>query len=828
MAYVFQVLLNYPRTELLKDSWALSRLASAVKPGVLLPTVGVVKPGKLSDDMWREPNTGVFMLAPLPMTPQYFESNLSDLWQLALSSWRYANGFLERIKNGDGTQINAMSPKRASANAQAVEISVALALIAKAAEFNGRLRWVLETKDPLKPNEGWSVWVYPPGSYTDRAIDYMLIAFGGRYILHIKMNGTASLHVNQGTSADPAWIEAVEFKYSGGGVDHGKPFQITVIPWGFDYISFMFSQNSSPKEKSKTANKSSKTNTFLYSVNEYEGRWPEYDSVTTQWVKTLQAPLSVAIRTVNFQYEFAFARVRYPEDSFLLVTPDILPEVKPHATPEALVRGFTANEGDSSSSSGMQPAILDSDGTDWNPETDQEVTLRVIFTSSENQVYTPELWSYDLDLPPLTHTPEWTELDVSEYVQYLRFERGVDPDVSVADVKLEIPPEYANILRPSGPLRILASGEPIFDGYVVDKHPTLEGPLALLSVQMECRDMWVRLNEKRVSDYKFLDGLKLLDLIKAMIRKSGWLEEDIEVDDPDEILANLEIGNFFDPNDQKAINGDSSIGDALREILKTYASRPIRVRFVGDKWKIYMAPSYDQGTPPTKKFFLKSELITVPAAPPPVDEDRFENSQYYILSNPEFTSGKVNFNGLEATGVTTTGGGSEKVQSLIPWAYADPDSVNDPDNFWFVGRPIPKRLAPPEFVTPQTQDELDILARTHWDRYRHERPLLEFLGEWQPEIDCDDFIWVIGVNPSGERVSYGAYRIDNISVELDMDRQKIENPDYEPEEPGSQEFIWPDGDGRWAMMANYTCVYVGPAEDEDTLMFTTMLPEDVA
>ncbi len=329
------------------------------------------------------------------------------------------------------------------------------------------------------------------------------------------------------------------------------------------------------------------------------------------------------------------------------------------------------------------------------------------------------------------------------------------------------------------------------------RQPTLSGPLVVNEDQVSARDMWLRLNEYFVTDYQFLDGLNLLDVIQALIRRCGFLQAEISVYDPGDYLASIEFGGFSDPNDQKGINTEASVGDVLRDLLKLYTPLPIRVRWVNGLWLIYLAPQYDPNTPPTIRFYLESSLSEYVQ-----DADRYAAYEYKIKSYPEWTIEEPDFNALIVRGATTTGNEAEAIEAVIPAIKSDARSVLDPLSPDFMGRVKTKIMGPPE-VTASSQAELDRQARAYWDQNRRKPAILEFAGEWQPEIDVDQFIWVIGIDPDGYRVSYGAYRIEmiDVSIERDFDSRG-----------GS--------DSRWSYEGNYTCVYVGSATDVDTPMFT--------
>ena len=805
MASQIQILKKFPRTELLQEGWAKSRLASSITPSKLNPDTGIYEEGTLPAKLWREPNTGVIMLRPTPLIPEFWEDSTYDSAHMALAKWNFNESSGGETGLMDVPQNDSIHTKRGSATSELIELLIEAAITSILTSVGSEMKWVMQSKDPLIINEGWSVWVHPPGIYTDRAADYMMISFGEKYVLHLKMNGTASLWVNVGTMSSASWVEKTSFQYSGGGVDHNKPFQITVIPFGYEYISFQFSQSNEPAKKTNAGVKTKGTNSYLYEISKHEGSEAvEYDSDTNQWVKTKQGKLAVALRRDQWQYGFAFSKVRYPSTETLTTIPEQIPEVNPYNDPQTLFRGFYGQESADSSITHLSSSFVNQEDAAWNKSVDKQLVMKIRFDSSVDNIYTPELWSYDLEVPEETHTPDWTPEDLSAKWTSLRFQRSVDPDVCVSEFRIEND-NFDELFTGWGPVRIKYGTTVVFDGYIYRKQPTIEtifgmnqGTTRALSTSAySCRDMWLRLNEKYIPDFTFLDGLGLLDTIKKLIKRCGFLEDDIEVVDPESILASLTFEGFSDPNDQKGINQDGTVGDILRDILRYYGPLPIRIRPVDGKWKIYLAPQYDSGTPPAKIFQTFKEPSTT-------DSDRWAAGIYYIQSNPEFTVEEPFFNGLIARTSKGSADGAEGIQSVIPCGKTD-NGIADDTAFWFVGRAKLKIVAPPEITVAQSQIELAKLARFYYDRNSRTKAILEFMGEWTDDIDVDDFIWVQGYNDVSEKVSYGAYRIETIDVESRLDLSTH--------------------DTRFSFQASYTCIYVGEASVEDGIqMWTDKLP----
>lgn len=808
MSAVIQILLNQPRRELLKPGWAKSRTAWAMLPATFSTPDGKYVEGQLPKELWREPNKGVIMLKPSPLKAEYWEDTTWSTFRLGLSSFNFSGTqVLELASNG------SLLLKRASPTSPIVEYTADIATAALLLLMQTDMINFMTTKTALAVNEGWATWVHPPGIYTDRATDYLVVKWAERYALHFRMNGTASVWVNQGTPPVPVWVEKTTFSISGGSIDHTRPFQVTVIPWGRQYITFVFSQTKLGGPTLLSSTIVHAESTYLYDIGKYEGP-TTYDSISQQYVKTKQGNLSVCGRRYLYQYGFAFSRIRYSSSGTLNVFPEKLPEVLDQTgqDPSVTGRGYFGQISGASATN-LTVSFVNEDNTAWDKTTDKNLVTRFVLAATTDKLYTPELWSEDIEITEATHTPGWTPVDVSDRWNYVRFQITTEPDVALAEFKLEDTPSYASLLHGWGPVRIKVDGYNVYDGYIYSRHPTLERMIdnsgtagapktkAIMLTQVSCRNLWVRLNECLVSDWTFLDKSGILTTIKKLIKHAGFTDADIVVTDPDGYLAALEFEGFVDPNDQKTFNQDGNVGDALREIIKWFGIRPIRVRPINGQWHVYLAPQYT-GTNPTVSFMLKNLDYSQSMA------TRWAANNYGIISNPEWAIEEPEFNGLICRSSDGTGDDGRAVQSVIPAILADPLSLSDPSYFRFMGRAKYKIVAPPEITLAQTQAELDKLARVYWDRNANHKGILEFRGEWSKDIDVDMFIWVKGVNDIGNKVSYGAYRIDSINVETQTD---IASASY---------------DTRWKHEADYTCVYVGSASDGTYPMFTTELPPE--
>lgn len=816
MASNVKIEFKVPRNEIGVPSFRKTRLASTIQPLQWTPNPSVpgsikaVK-GSLPDDLWREPHTGVIMMRPLPLHAEYYGSRFAGgglLGVQGVSDWNFNPLNIVNELHGIGVRLRTGRISIASAY---IEYLVDASIMAILNQWGSTMVPMFTTKTPLEKNQGWSMWVHPNGIFNDRAVDYMAVHFGGRYTLRLRLNGTASLNALIGydpDTGDAIWSEKAQFKYADSGVEHGQPFQITCVPFGFDYIAFVFTKANEPEKAARSSLNVGDKNVFLYKIWDKEDIAQTFDEATKQWIKYNSHNVTISVVKNLYNHTFQFARNYFPTDAVSIYAwPESMNEPIPGVVPTVQSYGFEPGNGLGSFSTITTGPLVNHKFQAYNPTTDFKIAPNFIFNATSDGLYSPELWSYDLLRDALIVVPDWEIEDVSTKWNYLRFIRGTDGEALSSEIGLtRVDNLFTKMLKPQAdPVRVSIKNSagtfvPVYEGYVELTHPTLE--LTHLHIKYECRDMWLRLNETFVDDFDFLDGKSVRDTIRLLILKAGFLDDDIEITDPDGLLASLSYSGFRDPNDQKAIDPGKSVGDVIRHIQTYFWSRPLRVIWRDGKWQIYLAPQYTYvpGTPPNYKF--TAALTPVEAGMS--DLTRWQNKIYKIESNLEFTTKPLEFNRLIVRTTTGVGSGAEGIQATITNVYGNSwfwKSVYDPTHAWFIGRTKSMVVMPPGAIAAQAVDDLECYGRTYWERYSRPLQPIEFRGQWLPDIHEDMFIWVTGKSPTDGLVSFGAYRIDHIDVDIRRDS--------------------PNTDTRFTFQARYTCYWVGKADSGIIPMFTT-------
>jgi hypothetical protein len=665
------------------------------------------------------------------------------------------------------------------------------------------------------------------------------------------------------------WVMRETIPFGEGGIHHQKGMIVELIPWGASNIQIRFATMNMAGSRYVAGTKSSSTAQQVYDIDlSRYGFEPSIDPSLNQVIKTQPAKAYVALRQGDIEDGTAYAfrlrlsRVRYQESATFDLLPEALGETKTPA-PQLVWRGFADfTLGGNPTQPQIGITAINEMGAAYVPGTSTYIGARVTMDASADRVYSPELWYWEGKIAEETHTPAWTPLDMSAKWTYLRIQRKASSEPCHFQGKFKRDSEYLNLFKSDGPIRVTAESIdgtteiPLFEGYPLDRKPTLGGsstppnpsetpgpgdpeedppippnlPMASLLIEdeIDALDGWHKLNNTPIRRAVSIEGKSVGTVLEDLLNQAGYPDSELRIEDD---LYDIEIPGFTEPNALRVFAVDAFIGDGIKELIKPYGLggySDIRVRQVADPdwvdpgaapmvWSCYLAPIYDSATPPTKAFYLDSSLIpsithnegeedeeTVRRT----DQERWEadpddGMRHYIsTSTLELTIRKPDFNGLIARASTGTGEGAD---GLVCFIAPDPRVLDDPDYILFEGQVRGYEIGPPE-VTCQTYQELERIARRYYDRAHEGLITTSIGGEFQPEIDADEFIAILGRNPEGEPVSYGAWRIIAIDAEIREDH----------------------GNTRWSWYGNYALEYVGATPETGYYagfpMFTTILP----
>lgn len=864
------------RNELLAPAYEFTRLASAYRFAGFSPAGRLITRAGLPDFVWQEPTTGVLMLRPNCWHSGFAESPYHKIGRLGLDELYLAENPGSRpaflaVKTDTGRKVLAREH-----NTSIVWLLATLTeqeILDKLAGLGEPMKVAWRTKAPLQMNEGFGAIITPTGVSDDRADHYYAFIFGDRFCINILMSGAAEVY--ERVALDPSepesreWVFRERYNFSTAGVDHMQPFMVCVIPWGPAYISLTFTQTAAAPTGGLFAVTAggTKSAAFLIDLRTW-GYDPRWHSGQHQFEKVKPAHLTVAMRENVHMYDDAPFRIRYTstgDDPFgtLFFAPEYLPNVYPGQTPFVQVYGYEGQrEAGSGPSDGafVRPSIVNSGGGEWVDTDDKVLLVKMQLGPSVGKLYTPEVWWHEGGVDRLVHVP--THSIATPPFRYIRMQKTCGLHASECNVKLHDDAYYPQLLRRGLPITVNVApaigGDPIpvFDGYVDLVQPNvvgatnmkdprlppdpLENPLSArlrVTSEMQGYDMWDRLESTPVRDTITYVGKPLGRTLVKLLRMAGFDDSEIELTDESELNAII-IDKENEAGTLDSFHEDAMIGDAIRDLLSHLAIQGesfIRVRWVGNKWKVYFAPAYmyDE-TPILKVFHLDASLVPLLDETEgigrtdtqrwfPPEEGGIEH--YYIKSegNLEVTVSQPEFNAVKCVAAASRGSaGNEKLEFYVPPA---PAVLNDENSPIYEGRIRAAVIGPPE-ITAQNMSKLQQQGRMIYDATQRGNVQATFPGEWQPPVtidgrsyglDVDDFIAIVGRNLDGEPVSYGVWRIEAMDIEIREDHAI-------PALDGSATSEWTF----WDRHADYTVVYVGPTALStfplEFPMFSTRLP----
>lgn len=844
--------LDYPRTEILREGWGTTKNAEAF-------TFTKLQGGKydrtaIPADVWREPNTGCLMKRPrsdsrgFEENPIYFPDRYGIAeFDVAKSDDNITSLFVA-THPAMGGRILSQRLNPDNPFVQLVEDGVFQNVLSTANA--GELGWAMRTKTPLRANEGFGATFVPRGTSSVSADPFFGAAYGRYYYLECDLRGIATMYENIGSVPDPEdpdapvgppeWVEREVFNFGQGGVNHAQPFEVSVIPFGGRYICVRFSQAYKKGGRAGSLRLGGQEHwtvaSWLFDVTKY-GRTPSFDPVAGLTVITQPDKLRLAFRKTKYAYDWKPFRIRYATADTVVhmglenigyPRPAYDPVVTPNfITPagSAVLSGFTNHENDA-----------------WTKELDTKLVPKFTLRSSvldENgqHVYSPELWNYTALIETESYTPPYTIDDASPDWTYIRLQRTNRNDWSEVTVKLRNESRFARMMRRGSPFRILSDGVMLAECYTKRTNPTLAGVQSRLGTsttpqagnftleeELDAWDMWERLNTTPLMATPTLANAKLGPTVSEWIRRAGFGEVQVAVMDPE--INEIDIEGYDDAQLKNAntLNGDTMIGDAIREVLRKFTVQDrslIRVRwkrlpnpvehngvFYHARWEIDWVPVYDPADPlPSIIFYLDTDLPLPDGTtwshmsdegrliiPPVSPGSGF--SPLVITSTLDLTINSPECNALKCTVAKDYEEGASALETYIA---PHPDVLENPDAQIFEGRLRSGQKGPPE-ITAKDQNSLERQARTLYDAMNRHTVVAQTKAEWQPYIDADLFVLIVGRDDHGLPCCFGVFQIDDVDAQIDADA--------DPSDPLERDwsYLW---------QADYKMSYVGHPFDAD-------------
>lgn len=895
---------NYPRWELYRPGWGMLRPAATFQPVKWDPTAksragstttGRWVPGTWPEDVWLEPETGTLLLTPHVLRPDAVESADWLTAQVPLTDMRFpivgglpAETFLETVDTALAANPRVWHLLRASETADLPGLEDSPRSIPDSLnDLNvgqWSLTWATMTKDPLKINEGWSVTIMPYGLPQDSAAALIGFWFGDVWYLQLTMNGWAALYertsVHTGT-ANATWVLRERFEFATGGINMERAFRMTVIPWGTQFLSFLFSQSVPSTSKPRRADAPThNVSNHLYRIN--RGRpsvaYCPYNPVTKQFTKTEPSHLGIALRRKRYQVSLSLCKVRY-KTATIHIGPEALPSPRPEVTSITHTAiGYFGQRADgtgigTSAASIYMRDTTNSSVTAWTNTTDTRFVSRIVLTPSSDARYTPELWALDVLFPTVTRIKDpGGEADYSEFWSSISWRESSRPDGSTMTVKINRSGDFRYWFKLDGAFKLEIDDEVLWEGQLEQYNPVFEGGVGkrrnpadspdpgdppepdpaegiVLVNTMTLQDaptitdvLWERLNATSSSNLASPRNKSLGKFIEQACNLVGFPDSEISVsaelyqvpmDDWDNDAWRRE------PNDFKRGSDDASVGDVLREAFERYAQQArneVRLARRRGLCVAYLTEEYNpDGDAPLVTFYLNEGALPTEIREMPLSE-RWERRYFKILTHLNPTIRRPRFNSLIGHAATVSGDPADLYS-----AYIDPHprALTDPGYVDYVGSAREHVLHPSQTAGCASQNELERYVRRFYDRESVALRVVEFDAEWQPTR------WPVSEGGDGHR----ALMVDRLCRIIGLCPYDVMSDESEVIMRAGQrcsfgawrihdiaatfdrDMVGQRGvegwtDWTWGWSAGYSAEYVGVSEDEGAglLMFTDIVP----
>jgi len=858
-----ELTLNPSRPILRRSGWEMFQTAAAfAQTGATRTVIGApLVPGPVGFDpatgvastnaVWLEPNKKVAMLIPGPLRSDFTSDPVKweQDWFKLEPNTRFNRldvvaGAIEIAT--DDAFPGTFTISRDDADTPLTGLAPDTHLSALDIESEFGLVWLAKSTRPLQANEGFSFWFAAPGAIGDAPGSLCGIAFGTSWFLSIH-GGFAWLMRRQIIGGESHWVKKVRLNIQEAKFEPGGLLQVTVLPWGPDYISILFSATKNTGgESGETATQETRRG-FLIEMRKL-GLETQFSPSLNQNIKTEPAKLHLAFPRVAQNVHFLLAAVRF-KPAGMRFAPQLLPEPKPHASPVPALYGIFGQKDASG-----QPARFyknnaftipgvghENDlGAAWNPATDTRLAMYTYLKPSGNEIHSPEVWGLTAKIDPLIETmADTAEEEVSPDWRRLSFDLTLEPQATFCEVLLSrqvaegtnLHDHFKRLLTTGGFLRVVAKGEgnegadvTLFEGIITDRRPVVRGSLQirtdgvdeeavhrpLLDLDMLARSLWDELDRTPAQGMVSLARRTIGAILREGFARAGFPPEKYSI--AAELDSLMIDGADEGGDDIKLPNDDTSVGELFRSLGQNYGRQGQRRLLIMPKDGVFecrFETYYDPDGQIDWAFILGSEIET-PAAD---DETRWGLGELRVLDDQlEISCYLPQYNSLSAHSSPTTG------ETFAVHIAPDP-RVFDPESPEHHVRVSGRFETPSQTAFASTLNGLARYARKVYEEECMFRPRTTLVAEWQPGVWPDQIVTILGQaladDPDraiaiGDKVSYGCWKIERISVDLYMD---------ETEASLEEGALTISGDRRFTRTATYSLEWCGASEIDGVPMW---------
>lgn len=877
MAHI-QLLINANRKELLRDGWGTAKTAKAFIPaefiaitdeedplypgfhseGVLREWIAIEDeedprfPGYFVDNAVFEADTGVLRLKPnfqkddflwdVTHNDAFLES--ADFVFGDAADWEEVSG----EDDGQPNQMKFLHTMRdvsvgSSSNGVLTSLGSLTADLQDLVDATfGEMIPALRTANPLAPNEGFGVILWNSGVSDEREEFYRWgVLFGGRFLLAQHMSGKWTLSRNWGSQAAPDWQVVQEYWPNQWSAKMQRPVHIGIVPMKLpNRIAFYISDAPQPSDRT------TKYGGTVGPAFIYETKGDDENIITSTgnvWMFLQKGEFVDPNLLKGTHYAIAMHRVRYSAATVRLM-PECLPRPLPSRTPELTIYGKDLGGGN------ITKNFISDTGAVWVPATDKRLVVEIGINPFGGNIYSPVVIGYEIYIAQTSYTPAATPIDLTGEWFSLSFTLSSEPAGSSLSASLRRFDDYDKLFKLDSSVRLLVDGVAVWDGYIERVTNTIEGttgPLmggtpahgVWMNTDLDAFDMWERLERTRLARYvpvhsltlQYLPSPNLWDGLADVINRAGM---DAHLPTGAEEIEDILLDPWQGIDQMPAPIEDSSAADCVRDFYNLCGMQnraPITAQWdpVNSRMEVSLGPRYavdpqnpTEGELPTVLICLEEDIIEEIEGQVLTDAERWDTlaDRQYLMArgNPEFPIVRGEYNALSAFSSSSA---DQKARGYAVHIDPDPASLQDDTHIDYQAGVRTLTLPPNETAHAPTPIALEKLARHRYDRDCTTERHCYVPAEWQAWVSprmARPFVAVLGRNAAGEIVSYGAYRIVQIGVDLQADYDAAEQVGAGG--VADRAFLW---------VGDYLLEYVGIADyvigDVSIAMFSDVLPE---
>ncbi|RYG35119.1 hypothetical protein EON81_13675, partial [bacterium] len=684
--------MDLPSEELLREGFGLTIPAGALRGTRFVPDYdedgGRYIPGTLGYDrdengdvyevesLWKVPTEGIM----LPR-PNAFQNDLTTNPAYA-GDWISLAGLDHHPDDFDEVVVTEEASRRWIVTKRENDAAEITGIAAPPREANLRigdrgLVWAAHSSAILKVNEGVSVFGTPFGAGIDKGEALFGLLLGARFYVEVGIDGWADLWQDVSKPSNPAtWLRRRRFETGLGGFSDGASVQVTVVPWGIDAVTIVWSTAAGAGQESTGAGGDGAL-TFHGHRSDWYFPW---DAALNHYRKTEAAPVYLALPKKR-QSQIGLLRLRY-KTAYFAAGEVPLGGPKPDQNVRVATIGYRP-------SGSTTPLLFEGPRGPYVEATDDRIVPYGSLAPSD-PAHPPEMWAIEVLADPISYTANTTPLDFSHLWRRLEGRSTVGMEATRLEMLLDRSGDVQRLLRVYGTVQLKVDGEIVFGGRVETSRPVFDGALGelvegdeveegsrksygIVTDDMCAVDRWGDL-ETAPASHSTSFAKRTIGVILQDAFKRGGIPPALYSIAPE--LFELEVDGWDRADDFKAPHEDTCWADVIRVLSFRYGTqgyagcRRLRVLRVNGVFVCTLSKDWRAGDDPDAFLWFHPETLPEDLVEA-TEEERWAEDIPWVkaLNEPNWDIAYPECDAMRAWAVSGAGEGADALGAYIA---ADP------------------------------------------------------------------------------------------------------------------------------------------------------------